>query len=224
MSQLFNSDAATETTLAAANAKITAVNTTGLATEATQTNGNAKSQIVNGANTAAVDAMGRVYVGTEGTFQLEVERKRLYGLVTEQNVTPATEQRIILIRNPSGSGKTLYLQRWTILMTNMAASSGVLRAYLAPTITSVGTTATIQNTAVGGGGAASAMLAYTAPTISANGTFAYASRVQGGDGAQPTVVEFEGSISIAPGVDVLITCTPDGTNRGVISSFLWLEK
>lgn len=177
-----------------------------------------------GVNDTAVDTSSRIYAGTEARYLLDVEKKRLYGLVTETNIATAVETRIILVRNPAGSGKTLYLLRWTVLLTNTANSSGVLRAYLAPTVTSAGTTAPIVNTAVGGGGAASAMTAFTVPTISANGTFAYATRVQGGDGAQPTEVIFDGSISVAPGIDILITGTPDGTNRNVISSFLWLEK
>lgn len=173
---------------------------------------------------AAVNSFGRIAVEEGGTFQSDVENKRLYGLVTETNMTTAAEAARILIRNPSGSGKVVYFQRWTLLLTNTANSSGVIRAYLQPTITATGTAVTPTNTNIGGGGAASVVTAFTNPTISANGTFAYATRVQGGDGAQPTVVEFEGSIAIQPGIDVLVTGTPDGTNRNLISSFLWLEK
>lgn len=173
---------------------------------------------------ASVDTQKRLYIGREGTFQLDCEKKRLYGLVTETNIATAVETRLILIRNPGGSGKVLYFQRLTVLLTNTANSSGVIRVYLAPTISANGTAATIVNTNIGGGGAASAMTAFTTPTITANGTFAYATRVQGGDGAQPTEINFEGSIAINPGVDLLVTGTPDGTNRNLIASFLWLEK
>lgn len=177
-----------------------------------------------GTNESAIDTSGRLYVGREGVYQLDCEKKRLYGLVTEVNLATATEINYLLIRNPAGSGKVLYFQRLTVLLTNTANSSGVIRVYLAPTITSNGTAASIVNTNIGGGGAATVMTAFTSPTISVRGTFAYATRVQGGDGAQPTEINFEGSIAINPGVDLLVTGTPDGTNRNIISSFLWLEK
>lgn len=171
-----------------------------------------------------VDSASRGYVATEGQHQSNCERKRLYGLVTETNVPTSIETRILLIRNPSGSGKVMYLQRLVLLLTNTSSSSAVMRFYLQPTIIANGVAATIVNTNIGGGGAASVLTAFTVPTISVNGTFAYATRVQGGDGAQPTVVDFEGSIAINPGIDILVTITPDGNDRNTISTFLWLEK
>lgn len=177
-----------------------------------------------GTNEAAVDTVGRLYTGTEGRFQLDCEKKRLYSLIVTINMATATEVRLLLIRNPAGSGKTIYLQRLQVLLTNTANSSGVIRGYIAPTITTQGTTITPVNTSVGGGGAASAMNTFSSPTISAVGTLAFATRVQGGDGAQPTDFNFDGSTSLAPGVDVLVTGTPDGTNRELIITLLWTEK
>ena len=178
-----------------------------------------------GTNEATIDTVGRLHIAHEGKHQLNCENKLLYGLVTDTNmITAAVEAKLILIKNPAASGKVIYLQRWTVLLTNTGNSSGVIRAYVNPTITLDGTAATIVNTNVGGGGAASAMTAFTSPTTTANGTFAYATRVQGGDGAQPTEIDFEGSIAINPGVNILITGTPDGTNRDLISTFLWLER
>ncbi|MGD9724880.1 MAG: hypothetical protein AB7V39_00530 [Nitrospiraceae bacterium] len=163
-------------------------------------------------------------IRSEPIFQAEIENKRLYGVVTEVNIATTAQTPMVLIRNPIGSGKTLYFQRWTSLITNTANSSAVLRVYLAPTVTLDGTAASIVNTAIGGGGAATVMQAFTSPTISVNGTFAYATRAQGGDGAQSTVDDIEGSISVAPGITLLVTATVDGANRNIISRFLWLEK
>lgn len=173
---------------------------------------------------ANVDADSRLIVGDTPIHQIECEKKRLYGFMATVNMATATEIRLALIRNPAGSGKVMYLQRLTVLLTNTANSSGVIRAYLTPTVTTTGTAGTINNTNVGGGGAATVMQAFTSPTVSAVGTVAYATRVQGGDGAQPTEANFEGSIAINPGVDVLLTGLPDGTNREIIFIFLWLEK
>lgn len=177
-----------------------------------------------GTNESSIDTAGRLYVGTEGQYQLECERKRLYSVIATVNMATATEIRLILFRNPAGSGKTVYLQRLQILLTNTANSSGVIRGYIGPTITTNGTTLTPVNTNVGGGGAATITNVYSSPTLSALGTMAFASRVQGGDGAQPTEFSFEGSVALAAGQDVAITGTPDGTNREIIVSLLWIEK
>lgn len=177
-----------------------------------------------GTNESAIDTVGRLYVGTEGQYQLDCEKKRLYSLITTINMATATEIRLILFRNPAGSGKTVYLQRLQILLTNTGNSSGVIRGYISPTITTNGTTLTPVNTNVGGGGAATIVNAYSSPTLSALGTMAFASRVQGGDGAQPTEFGFDGSVALNAGQDVAITGTPDGANREIIISILWSER
>lgn len=177
-----------------------------------------------GTNESVVDSSGRLYTNGEPRFLLDCEKKRLYSLVLTINMATATEVRLLLLRNPAGSGKVMYLQRLQVLLTNNANSSGVIRGYIAPTITSNGTTQTPVNTNVGGGGAASVVNAFSSPTISVVGTMAFATRVQGGDGAQPTDFDFDGSTAINPGVDVLVTGLPDGTNREVIITLLWLEK
>lgn len=177
-----------------------------------------------GTNEGAIDTSGRVYVGHESRFQLDCEKKRLYSLIVTLNMATATEIRLLLLRNPAGSGKVMYLQRLQVLLTNNANSSGVIRGYIAPTITANGTAITPVNTNVGGGGAASVLTTFHTPTISVVGTLAFATRVQGGDGAQPTDFDFDGSTAINPGVDVLVTGTPDGTNRELIITLMWLEK
>lgn len=177
-----------------------------------------------GTNESVVDSVGRLYTGAEARFQLDCEKKRLYSLVLTLNMATATEIRLLLIRNPAGSGKVMYLQRMQVLLTNTANSSGVIRGYIAPTVTATGTAQTPANTNVGGGGAASVITPFSSPTVSAVGTLAFATRVQGGDGAQPTDFDFDGSTAINPGIDVLVTGTPDGTNRELIVTLLWLEK
>lgn len=177
-----------------------------------------------GTNESVVDTSGRLYTGAEARFQLDCEKKRLYSLILTLNMATATEIRLLLLRNPAGSGKVMYLQRLQVLLTNTANSSGVIRGYIAPTITSNGTTITPVNTNVGGGGAASILNTFHTPTISVVGTLAFATRVQGGDGAQPTDFDFDGSTAINPGVDVLLTGTPDGNNREMIVTVMWLEK
>lgn len=177
-----------------------------------------------GTNEGAIDTSGRVYSGIEPRFLLDCEKKRLYSMILTLNMATATEIRLILFRNPSGSGKVVYLQRLQVLLTNNANSSGVIRGYIAPTVTTTGTAQTPVNTNVGGGGAASVVTPFSSPTVSAVGTLAFATRVQGGDGAQPTDFDFDGSTAINPGVDVLLTGTPDGTNRELIITLMWLEK
>lgn len=177
-----------------------------------------------GINEGSIDASGRVYVGNEPRFLLDCEKKRLYSQILTINMATATENRIILFRNPSGSGKVIYLQRLQVLLTNTNNSSGVIRGYVAPTVTTNGTPLTPVNTNVGGGGASSIADVFSTPVVSAVGTLAFATRVQGGDGAQPTDFDFDGSTAINPGVDVLITGTPDGNNRELIITIMWLEK
>lgn len=175
-------------------------------------------------NSLEVDSLGRI---PAKSFMMHAAQKlKTYLVSVAVNLpTAGTETRILLLRNPAGSGKTLRLIRINGLVTNTVSTVSLLRAYFAPTITAVGTAATIASTAPGGGAAATAMLAYTGPTASAVGTrFGLGVLVSGTAGGRAVLLDYEGMITLAAGQDILITGTPDGTNRASEITALWSEE
>jgi hypothetical protein len=151
---------------------------------------------------------------------------KVYSTAVNVNLpTSGTETRILLLRNPSGSGKTLRLHSISGLLTNTVSAIAILRAYIGPTITATGTAATIFSNAQGGGAAATAMLAYSGPTATATGSrISGALLLSGTAGGREVTQIFDGSVTLAANHDLLITGQPDGTNRASEITVTWVEE
>jgi len=104
-----------------------------------------------GTNTAAIDGSGALKVsfsaagatkpGTTGAG--ESGNGRAYQTTYEITLPNAgVEQNVILMRNPSGSGKQAYIRNITFSNTLGAAKSSTLRVYSNPVVTSTGSTLT----------------------------------------------------------------------------------
>lgn len=155
--------------------------------------------------------------------QRAFEQKSFFVPASVNLPTGGTETRILLLRNPAASGHTLKLISISCLTTNTVSTISILRCYVGPTITATGTGLTIQ-TAARGSGATTVMQAYSGPTASAVGQkFAGAVVVSGTAGGREVVLEFDGGITLAEGQDILITGTPDGTNRASEIVATWAE-
>lgn len=159
----------------------------------------------------------------EGCYQ--TSQLKTYFVAASVNLpSSGTETRVLLIRNPSNSGKVLALSRVMGLLTNTTGSMAIIRKYISPTITATGTAVTIYSMNVGGGASASAMLVYTGPTASAVGNrFCSCLAISGTSGGKEADIDFQGMVYLQPGQDLLITGTPDGTNRGLEIDVMWWE-
>lgn len=127
-----------------------------------------------------------------------------------------TDNPLILLKNPSGSGKTIYLcfVSYGIAVANVF---GTIRLYKDPTITSNGTSRTI----VAFGSAATSMTLYTTPTISANGTLL--TTEVSGQNNNSILLNIDYSITIAANSSLLITGDPGSNNRQAEISLRWIE-
>lgn len=131
----------------------------------------------------------------------------------------ATQIPLVLFRNPSGSGKLVKLYRLTLSNLHTVNSFIRVRAYVAPTVTSDGTSNGVGCTLIGG--AAPAAVAFTSPTVSANGTRVTQYVVPAF--AAPTQIEINFIYILPANTQMLITGEADGTNRILGGSLIWAE-
>lgn len=147
---------------------------------------------------------------------------KLFITTLEYTITASTESPVLLIKNPSGSGKILKLQKIELANIHTVSSFIRFRLYKAPTITTNGTALTISSTNVGGSGS-TVMQAYSAPTISANGTRLATWATPGGVSAVTSVNVRDADIILQANQNLLITGHGDGTNRVAVINILWSE-
>lgn len=149
---------------------------------------------------------------------------KMYQCAFEVNSANSSENALVLFRNPAGSGKTVSIEAIYALLTNTVGSQIIYRWYSQPTITGVGTSQTITSMYFGGGAPAAVVGVYTLPTRSANGTRVGSGLAIGGtSGGQVYHREYNGTVMLAPGQDILLTGQGDGTNRNSCITFHWSE-
>lgn len=127
---------------------------------------------------------------------------------------------LILIKNPSDSGKRFYLYKITFGPT-LTTTVTVLRAFSNPTITANGTTQTPVNLAIGGGFGASAMQVFSLPTISANGTLIHNFVEASGVSSFGAVTDF--GVQLLENNNLLISAEPSANNRELSITIIWAE-
>lgn len=153
------------------------------------------------------------------------DQDKIFQIATTINITGGgTENNFFLLKNPSGSGKKIKLIDINIGFTNTVNVMAIFRLYGNPTITTNGTALTIVPGRIGASVPSSAMTAYSTPTISARGTEYSNFTVAGGPSADSSYhLDIDQSILIDPNYNLLITGTPDGTNRAVLITVRWAE-
>lgn len=127
---------------------------------------------------------------------------------------------ICFIRNPSGSGKVLYL--YLVHAGTLIANVGFSFHITAnPTATANGTIQTPTSLNIGGGAGASSMLVTTLPTITAVGSILATIDV----GQNSSAIKFGDGFSIAinPNNSLLFTANPSSNNRNVDFTIQWAE-
>jgi hypothetical protein len=175
-------------------------------------------------NQLAVNSDGSILTVDMSHEHFHCENKEMFATTVELNLpTSGTETNIGILVNPTGETKRIFIYKWVALLTNTVGSIATLRFYIQPTITANGTAQSIFNTYIGDS-AASIANVYKSPTTSAKGTFAFAVNVQGGTGGATIIDDMNGILAIPPGMTMLMTGTPDGTNRNIIVTFYWAEE
>lgn len=126
---------------------------------------------------------------------------------------------LILIRNPVGSGKRMYIRTLSYGIP-VANVFGTMKLFANPTITANGAALTIANGQLGSA-VASSMLATSLPTIAADGTQLRSTTY--GQNSDAIIVDINGRIVVPPGNNLLITGNPASNNRIAALSLTWIE-
>jgi hypothetical protein len=140
------------------------------------------------------------------------------GLLT---LSESNEQNFLLLKNPSGSGKTVNIYRFIAgVDEGQTGKSTAVAFYRNPTISSNGTAIAIRPVAVGYATSAVAQI-YKAPTIS-NRNQRLLTTTYGTNLLYDTGADFH--LQIAPGENLLITLDPTATNQEHFVSLIFFEK
>lgn len=166
-------------------------------------------------NPASTDLMGRQRIVTQ---RADMVINGMGYVATSNGISIAgvAEVPFFLLKNPNGSGKTV---RFSVVELGVEASTAfpsVFRIYRNPTITSNGTSVTINNLL--NGGAASAITTFKQPTISANGTVLMASVVPA-----TAKLMFDQGLTISANENLLVTAEPSQTNNQHFFVAYWEE-
>lgn len=170
----------------------------------------------------AVDAKISSDVPTPDNISSLVDLGYVYGVAANiAAATSGTHNPLLYIKNPSGSGKQLYLYRMTtgITVANVFMN---FRLYANPTVSANGTALTISNRDIGHAWGASAMQAYSVPTVTSLGTAIHANWVIGQntnsiDGVESFALHVEANSTI------LLTGNPSSNNREAAIYIAWAE-
>lgn len=145
-----------------------------------------------------------------------------YTTTTDFNLpSGGTESPVLLIRNPAGSGKALYMSR-TFLDILTKGNQATWRVYITPTVTATGTPVTVGSTHIGGGAPASVMTVYSGPTVSAMGIKALT--MSTGVDASTSPIGFDLGTIVEPGFDLLVTGVPSANNTSTAITISWVEE
>lgn len=203
---------------------------TGAATDAVLTNTTQKTKIVDtaGTNLLVVNADGSINVSgitaattpSTNTISSLVSQGKVFTVSGAFSAASAgSDNPIFLIKNPSGSGKTLYLYRLALGCT-IANVLVEFKVFYAPTITSNGTSQTPKNNLIGSA-TASSMTTFSLPTLSSNGT----QLLDLGFGQNNNSLDYIGdfSIQLQANQNLVISANPGSNNRTVTITTTWAE-
>jgi hypothetical protein len=148
-----------------------------------------------------------------------------YNICSNINISSSgTETNLILITNPNGNSKTIYLDDIIVNLRNTVGSEVFIKLYASPTVTANGTALNISPWAIGASQPASSIRAYSSPTTSARGTQMFEFFLSASTGSQSFQYDFDLTIVLAPNSSILISGQADGTNRSTTTTLNWIEK
>lgn len=159
-----------------------------------------------------------VYV--QDVSSLYASQDKLYGLCSEVNLSGTSEVDAVLFKNPSGSGKIIYIAKIIFCLISTVGAQLKVRVYKSPTITANGTAITVVPARIGGSPPASVVTAYSLPTISARGTQL---RVYVSSDTGTVMDDINSRIIMEANTDLLITGQSSSTNKPVGVTLSWVE-
>jgi hypothetical protein len=163
----------------------------------------------------------RLAVDAKSAVQGEIEAGQMFSVALAVNMASGgADNPLVLLRNPGGSGKTLYLVeiRCGCSVANVGA---IYSAFGSPTVTAAGAAITIGRRKLGSA-VAPVALAYSLPTISALGT--RLATVSSGQNTVACELIQKSSVAVPPGYDLLIAGNPFSNNRESVLTAVWTEK
>jgi len=149
-----------------------------------------------------------------------VTDNKVFGVAISLNqVSAGSANPLLLIKNPSGSGKTLYvyLIAFGVAVTNVSSKFFI---FSNPTVTTDGTSQTPSNQKIGSS-TTSAIEVYSLPTISANGNRIRSYQVGQNNNSIESIADF--SIHLPANNTLLITGDPSSNNREAVITAVWAE-
>jgi len=152
----------------------------------------------------------------------KIQENYIYSFAFEFNlITAGIDNNFVLIRNPSGSNKVLYLK--TIILDVLTkGGQAAIKLWADPTITVNGTAQTVMGRNIGNGAGASVILVTSGPTSTAKGI-----RITGfscGKDSNSMIDAVDYTLALQPNHSILVTGDPDANNRVVTATMIWIEK
>lgn len=149
-----------------------------------------------------------------------LDNNQLYSSAIEVNMAAAsTDNPLLLLRNPAGSGKTLYIFK-VQAGTSVTNVGVVFKVFSNPTITTNGTAVAVINRNIGGI-SSSVGLVNSLPTVSSTG--GKLSSLSVGQNNNSIIFAEEFSVAVKAGNSLLVTGDPTSNNRQSILSIAWRE-
>lgn len=150
----------------------------------------------------------------------ETYEERLFQANAEITIQTQNETDIALVRVPTGIGKNIYLYK---LLADVISkgSQCAFRLYAGSTVSNYGTPITINNRFIKANAQSSSIYVYTNPTISSRGTRSNTFSV--GANTNTFINNFDFSIIVSPGVNLLLTGQPTSNNTIIAVTLVWAE-
>lgn len=155
------------------------------------------------------------------TISQFVAQNKVYSFSSDLNMTTSgTQNPLVLLKNPSGSGKVIYLYK-VIFGTNVTNVLAEFKIYANPTVTANGTAITPISNNIGGGASASIVQAYSLSTVSSPGSNLNSFTISQNNSAFSSIEDF--SIFIQPDNSLLLTGNPGSNSREASITVVWVE-
>jgi hypothetical protein len=147
-----------------------------------------------------------------------VQGKRFITSTGVQTKVGASEEPLVLIRNPSGNTKNLNIDRQFFISVDQGVNL-IFRVYRSPVLTSTGTALTPANALVGSSIVATGQM-FLAPTVSSNGSQFNVYQVRD----DIVLDQLGGRVVIQPNNSLLVTVESSGNNKRWSFSSAWIEE
>lgn len=168
-----------------------------------------------------LDVAAEVTVVQEGIVS-QLDGNKVYSIAVLVNAASSTAHNpLLLLKNPSGSGKVIYFLR-AVGNTTISNERTLFSVVENPTVTANGTSATPRSRNIGGGAPSSVVLAYTLPTISS--ATLINSYAQAGENTNDQEFVSMQQMSLQPGNSILITGQPKSNSRVQQITIVWAEE